>query len=32
MSYKITKYQKMFFKGIQRDGYTFNIIDNNYLT
>jgi len=29
MSYKIIKYQKMFFKGIQRNGYTFDVIDNN---
>jgi hypothetical protein len=29
MSYKIEKYQKFFINFIQRDTYTFHVIDNN---
>lgn len=29
MSYKIEKYQKFHLKAIQRDVYTFHVIDNN---
>jgi len=29
MKYKIEKYQKLFMNTLQRDTYTFNVIDNN---
>lgn len=29
MNYKIEKYQKFFMNSIQRDTYTFHVIDNN---
>ena len=29
MSYKIEKFQKLFMSSIQRDVYTFHVVDNN---